>query len=90
MLFRSNAFSPNGDGLNDVFRPIPSGIATTEYFRVFNRFGEQVFETNKWLMGWDGNYKGRIQPIGNYIWVIKGKDINGKVIEKKGYVILIR
>jgi hypothetical protein len=85
-----NAFSPNGDGLNDVFRPIPSGIVSTEYFRIFNRFGQPVFETNKWLMGWDGNYKGRTQPIGNYIWVIKGTDINGKVIEKKGYVVLIR
>jgi gliding motility-associated-like protein len=85
-----NAFSPNGDGLNDVFRPIPVGIVTTDFFRIFNRYGDLIFDTNKWLMGWDGSYKGRQQPIGNYIWVIKGRDINGKVIERKGNVILIR
>lgn len=85
-----NAFSPNGDGLNDVFRPIPVGIVSTEFFRIFNRYGELIFDTNKWLMGWDGNYRGRKQPIGNYIWMIKGTDINGKVIERKGYVLLIR
>jgi gliding motility-associated-like protein len=85
-----NAFSPNGDGLNDVFRPVPVGMTTTEFFRVFNRFGDIIFETNKWLRGWDGTYLGRTQPTGTYVWVVKGKDRNGKTVEAKGTVVLIR
>lgn len=85
-----NAFSPNGDGLNDVFRPVPVGMTTTEFFRVFNRFGDIVFETNKWLQGWDGTYLGRTQATGTYVWVVKGKDRNGKTVEAKGTVVLIR
>ncbi|HQW61195.1 MAG TPA: gliding motility-associated C-terminal domain-containing protein, partial [Ferruginibacter sp.] len=83
------AFSPNGDGRNDIFRPIPSGIVKTNWFRVYNRFGNLLFETNEWLKGWDGRYRGRKQPIGAYVWMIQGVDNNGKIIEKKGTVILV-
>lgn len=85
-----NAFSPNNDGRNDIFRPIPSGMKTTEYFRVFNRFGELIFETNQWLKGWDGTYRGKAQPQGTYVWMVKGRDESGKVIEQKGTVVLLR
>ena len=85
-----NAFSPNGDAKNDVFRPIPVGIASTELFRIFNRYGELVFETNQWMKGWNGLFRGKPQPIGNYIWILKGKDRNGKVIEMRGNVLLVR
>ena len=85
-----NAFSPNGDGLNDVFRPIPVGIKSTEFFRVFDRYGKLVFQTNKWLEGWDGMFKGKQALEGTYVWTIKGMDKNGRVIEMKGTVILVR
>lgn len=85
-----NAFTPNGDGLNDVFRPIPAGIARTQYFRIFNRFGEVIFETNQFMKGWDGTYKGKKQPIGAYVWVIKGIDRNGQKVEMKGTVMLVQ
>lgn len=85
-----NAFSPNGDGLNDVFRPIPVGIQSTEYFRVFNRYGELMFQTNKWLEGWDGMFKGKKAESGTYVWTIKGLDKNGRVVEMKGTVILVQ
>jgi gliding motility-associated-like protein len=85
-----NAFSPNGDLKNDIFRPIPVGVVTTEYFRVFNRYGQVMFETNQYLKGWDGTYKGVPQPVGNYVWVVKGKARSGKVIEMKGNVVLVR
>ena len=88
--FVPNAFTPNGDGRNDLFRAIPSAVVTTEYFRVFDRWGTLVFETSKWLAGWDGTYKGRPSPAGAYVWIIKGRDTDGKTIEKKGTVILIR
>ena len=84
-----NAFSPNGDGMNDVFRAVPSGITSTNWFRIFNRYGQTVFETNEWLKGWDGNYRGKKQPVGAYIWIIKGTDRNGKLVEMKGTVMLL-
>ncbi|MGG9964511.1 gliding motility-associated C-terminal domain-containing protein [Ferruginibacter sp. SUN106] len=85
-----NAFSPNGDGMNDVFRPIPVGIAFTDYFNVYNRLGEMVFQSNQWLKGWDGTYKGKPAAAGTYVWLIKGMDKYGKVVEMKGTVILVR
>jgi gliding motility-associated-like protein len=85
-----NAFSPNGDGLNDVFRPIPVGVIATDLFRIFNRYGELVFETNQWMKGWDGTYRGQQQQPGNYVWMIRGRGRNGKVIEMKGNVVLVR
>ncbi|MFT3910613.1 MAG: gliding motility-associated C-terminal domain-containing protein [Ferruginibacter sp.] len=85
------AFTPNDDGLNDVFRAIPVGIAHTEYFRVINRYGKTIYDsTDPFNKGWDGTYMGYKQPSGTYVWLIKGKDIHGKVVEMKGTVVLIQ
>ncbi len=88
--YTPNAFTPNNDGRNDVFRAVPAGIVKTEYFRVFNRYGQLVFETNKWLKGWDGTFQGKPQAGGAYVWILKGTDKDGKTIEQKGTVLLIR
>ena len=85
-----NAFSPNGDGLNDIFRPIPVGIRSTDYFRVFNRYGQLMYETRQWMQGWDGTQNGKPASSGTYVWIIKGVDKNGSVVEMKGTVILVR
>jgi gliding motility-associated-like protein len=85
-----NAFSPNGDGLNEIFRPIPAGIVSTDWFRIFSRYGVLVFETSQMNKGWDGMFKGIKQPVGNYVWSIKGKGRDGKVVELKGNVVLVR
>ena len=85
-----NAFTPNGDGLNDVFFPTPVGISSTEYFRVFDRFGSLMFQTREWMKGWDGTLKGKPASSGTYVWMIKGIDKNGSVVEMKGTVILLR
>ncbi len=85
-----NAFSPNGDGLNDVFRAIPVGIVKTDFFRIFNRYGQIVFETSVLSKGWDGTYKGKKQPVSAYIWMIKGTDKDGKMIELKGTLLLLQ
>ncbi len=85
-----NAFSPNGDGLNDVFFPTPVGIRSTDYFRVFNRYGALMYETRAWLQGWDGRLKGKPASAGTYVWMIKGIDVNGSVVEIRGTVILLR
>jgi gliding motility-associated-like protein len=85
-----NAFSPNGDGMNDIFRAVPVGISNTQYFKVFNRFGQTVFESNQYLKGWDGTFRGQKQPIGAYTWMIKGVDKNNKTVEMQGTVLLIQ
>jgi gliding motility-associated-like protein len=85
-----SAFSPNSDGLNDLFRPIPIGISSTSFFRIMNRQGTVLFQTNKYMDGWDGTYKGVMQPPANYVWMLKGTDTDGKIIEMKGNVVLIR
>ncbi len=85
-----NAFTPNGDGLNDIFRPIPVGMQATTYFRVFDRYGNLVFETKKWMDGWDGMRLGKQASAGTYVWMIKGTDRNGRIVEMKGIVILVR
>jgi gliding motility-associated-like protein len=85
-----NAFTPNGDRMNDVFTPIPVGIVLTEYFMVYNRMGEMVYLDNRWLKGWDGNFKGKKAMAGTYVWKIKGVDRDGKIVEMQGTVILIR
>lgn len=61
--FVPNSFTPNGDGLNDVFRAIPVGMSNTTYLSVFNRLGELMFQTNQFLKGWDGTFKGKPQPL---------------------------
>jgi gliding motility-associated-like protein len=85
-----NAFTPNGDSKNEIFFPTPVGIRSTEYFRIFDRYGKLIYQTNKWLEGWDGTLKGKPASAGAYVWMIKGIDTNGSVVEMKGTVILIR
>ena len=85
-----NAFTPNGDRINDVFRAIAPGIQQTNYFRIFNRWGQLMFETKDATKGWDGTYMGVMQPTAVYVWIIKGLDVSGKIVELKGTVTLIR
>jgi gliding motility-associated-like protein len=89
-LFVPDAFTPNGDGLNDVFRPIPIGIKSLTFFKVYNRLGELVFSTNTQKEGWDGTFNGQPQDPGVFVWMAEGIDYLGKVIFKKGSVTLIR
>jgi gliding motility-associated-like protein len=85
-----NAFTPDGDGLNDIFRPIPVGIVKTDWFKIFNRYGQLIYSNNKYLYGWNGTINGIKQPTGTYVWIVSGYDQSGNAIVKKGTVILIR
>ena len=85
-----NAFSPNGDGRNDVLRPHAIGIKDFKYFKVFNRWGQMVFSTTNEGEGWDGRVAGQLQPLGTYVWVVMGLDFAGKAVERRGTVVLIR
>ncbi|GGB82694.1 T9SS type B sorting domain-containing protein [Dyadobacter sediminis] len=84
------AFTPDGDGKNEVLTPVVFSIASLSYFKVYNRWGEVVFYTNQLGQGWDGSFKGS-KPIGGYyVWEIEGTAEDGKKIRKKGSVLLIR
>jgi gliding motility-associated-like protein len=89
-LFVPNAFTPNGDGMNDVFMPIPVGMKSLTYFKVYNRLGQLMFSTNKINKGWDGNFKGSPQSSGVFVWTAQGIDYLDKIITRKGNVTLIR
>jgi gliding motility-associated-like protein len=84
------AFSPNNDGHNDVLRAIPIGIRDFRYFTVFDRWGQRVFYTTNAASGWDGAVGGKIQGTGGYVWMAMGLDFQGRVVERKGTVILVR
>jgi gliding motility-associated-like protein len=89
-IYVPNGFTPNGDGKNDTFTPIPIGIKSYNYFRVFNRWGQIIFSTKKQNDGWDGKLGGKEQPAGAYVWMIEGITKDNRFITKKGTVILIR
>jgi gliding motility-associated-like protein len=85
-----NAFSPNGDGLNDTWGIKVFGIVKLSYLRIFNRWGQVVFETTDINRRWDGTIKGTPLPMGTYYWILKGVDHLGKSIEEKGPVVIVR
>lgn len=89
-LFVPNAFTPNNDGLNDVFKPVFTGPATKFDFQIFNRWGQQVFHSNTPGKGWNGMFKSRLQPGDVYVYFITVEGgCNGR-FEKKGTFVLIK
>lgn len=86
-----NAFTPNGDGLNDVFMPSGTAWLFENYtFKVNNRLGRVMFKTNSISDAWDGKYKGSLVPNDTYLWIIQVRDFYGNDHEFKGYVDLLR
>jgi gliding motility-associated-like protein len=89
-IFVPNAFTPNGDGHNDVLRAIPVGIKEFSYFAIFDHWGQRVFFTVNAATGWDGMFKGQRQEAGAYVWMAGGVNYNGANLSRRGTVILIR
>jgi gliding motility-associated-like protein len=89
-VFVPTAFTPNGDGLNDVVRPIAVGIQKINYFSIFNRWGQLVFKTTINGYGWDGRIKGLVQGTNVFVWMVSAIDYTGKPLFLKGTVTLIR
>ncbi|HNB80945.1 MAG TPA: choice-of-anchor L domain-containing protein, partial [Chitinophagaceae bacterium] len=91
LLDLPNAFSPGaGTGVNDELKIIVKGIATLNYFRIFNRWGQMIFESTDINRGWDGRFKGVPQPLGTYVYLIDAKTSTGKRFYKQGNITLIR
>ncbi len=89
-IFIPTAFTPNNDGKNDVLKPIPVGITRIDFFRIYNRAGQLIFDTKEYMKGWDGKVGGVPQQSGTYVFTAQGVDYTGKTVFKKGTVVLIR
>jgi gliding motility-associated-like protein len=89
-FFIPNAFSPNGDGRNDTYFPFTINMKEIKFFRIFNRWGELVFETRMFGEGWNGIYKGKPQPSDVYVWTAETICFDGTVIRRSGNVLLLR
>jgi gliding motility-associated-like protein len=89
-IFVPKAFSPNGDGNNDRLTPLLYKIKDLYYFRVFNRWGQMVFETNKMGEGWDGIFKGVRQGADVFTWTASGLGTDGVTHNVRGQSILLR
>lgn len=89
-IFIPTAFTPNGDGHNDILKVIPAGIKTFKYMAIFSRWGQKVFYTTNLSQGWDGTFSGTTQQSGTYIWMAEAIDYTGHTIQRTGSVILIR
>lgn len=85
-----NAFTPNNDNLNDVFKPLIPVPVTNYHMQIWNAWGELLFETRNYLKGWDGTYKSAKQSIGTYVYLISLTDIDGVNVKKQGTLVLIR
>ena len=85
-----SAFTPNGDGKNDVLKPLLFGFRKVNYFRVYDRWGQILFEAHDDLHGWDGTFKGSPLDIQTVIWVIDAEDVDGKNHLEKGMTTILK
>jgi len=88
-VFVPNVFTPNGDGKNDILYVYGNYINTVE-MRIFNQWGQQIAGINNKTQGWDGRHKGNSQPVGVYMYVLKAVLSDGRTVNKKGSITLIR
>lgn len=89
-IYFPTGFSPNGDGINDYFRPKYSIDLQTYEVRIYNRWGELVYASNDVMEGWDGVYKGIPQPLGTYVWVSSFSFMDGTKENQAGNLTLLR
>jgi gliding motility-associated-like protein len=89
-IFVPKAFSPNKDGKNDLLQPFLVNIVTLKFFRVYNRWGQLMFQSSDSRQGWDGMYNYKPQPLETYTWIAEGIDGSGITIFRKGQTVLIR
>ncbi len=91
LLLIPTAFSPNGDGVNDIYKIIKVlNVERLLDFKIFNRWGQIVFETTDINIGWDGTFKDERQELAVYVFYIKALNRDGEIITKEGNVTLVR
>src|SRR5690606_16670431 len=85
------AFSPNGDGLNDYFRPhVTGGYLKIHTFQIFDRWGKMIWEWEDSHSGWDGTYNGEPCEVGTYFYQLEGEEDKGRRFRSRGDFILMR
>jgi gliding motility-associated-like protein len=89
-VYMPNAFTPNGDGKNDTYGPEWYHEFEVAYFRIFNRWGEMIFETTDPNHHWDGTVDGIPQPIGSYVYILRGWGNRDEAFFQQGQFTLIR
>ena len=94
-LLMPSAFTPNRDGLNDIYYPITRGIKTVKRFTVYNRYGQQLFEAKNFIpndktFGWNGKFNGVEQPSGGYVYMLETICDLGDTMSKKDSFLLLR
>jgi gliding motility-associated-like protein len=85
-----DAFTPNGDGKNEVYRPFIPAPLKNYHFQVWNRWGQKMFDTKEIGKGWDGTLGSKAQPSEVYVYVVDYTYGNGNAIQKRGSFVLIR
>lgn len=89
-IYVPTAFTPNKDGKNDYLRPILIGVKDFHFFKVFNRWGQMVYETKTPDPGWDGIFKGVEQATQTVVWMLEGVGLDGVTYTQKGTTVLLR
>ncbi len=89
-IFVPNAFSPNGDGKNDLLKAVPVGMKTFKYLAIYDRYGTRVFYTTDAGIGWDGKTGSGVYNTGNFVWIAEGLDYLNQKVVKQGTVLLLR
>lgn len=89
-VYIPTAFTPNYDGRNDFLHPVMKGIKEVHFFRIFNRWGQLIFDTKKELPGWEGTFKGVPADPQTIVWFFEGVGVDGVLYRKKGSTILLR
>jgi len=89
-IYVPNAFSPNGNGRNDYLHPLLRGIKHLNYFRIYNRWGQLLFESREDGKGWDGRVAGKLQDQQVVVWLVEGIGIDNQIYLRKGTTVLVR
>jgi gliding motility-associated-like protein len=88
-IYVPTAFTPDGDGINDIFKPVMPGVKLLS-FKIYNRWGEQIFETSDSTEGWDGAYREIEAKSDVYVWRMEYVDKYDKELVEEGKVNLLR
>jgi gliding motility-associated-like protein len=89
-IYVPGIFTPNNDGANDIAFAVPVGTRLFKFFKIYNRWGQLVFSTGNYRVGWDGRLNGKEQPAATYVWIAEAIDFKERPIRRKGVITLAR